>query len=139
MERRDDMMEAPAEEVHEEEATQNAEFDWEEVVDEAAVEGKSGSGEKFFDVEDEVQDSPDANEAVPVVVNQDSAQQKKTETTGVDPSSPSSHLPESEMLKLQVEFERTKAYKFQADLEKAQTENVRLLALLQQAQSKPKP
>ncbi|GAB2278805.1 hypothetical protein Dimus_013479 [Dionaea muscipula] len=59
--RRDDVMEAPAEEVHEEEETQNTKFDWEEVVDEAAVEGESGSGEKFFDAEDEVQDSPDVN------------------------------------------------------------------------------
>ncbi|GAB2297442.1 hypothetical protein Dimus_031546, partial [Dionaea muscipula] len=57
-------MEAPAEEVHEEEETQNAEFDWEEVVDEATVEGESGSGEKLFDVEDEVQDSPDVNKAI---------------------------------------------------------------------------
>ncbi|GAB2268428.1 hypothetical protein Dimus_003389 [Dionaea muscipula] len=138
-ERRDDMMEATAEEVHEEEATQNTEFDWEEVVDEAAVEGESGSGEKFFDAEDEVQDSPDVNEAAPAVVNQDSSQQKKIEIAGVDPSGPSGHLPESEMLKLQAEFERIRANRFQADLEKAQAENARLLALLQQAQSKPKP
>ncbi|GAB2265283.1 hypothetical protein Dimus_000350 [Dionaea muscipula] len=136
--RRDDEVDAP-EEVHEEEESQNTEFDWEEVVDEVAVEGELGSGEKFFDAEDEVQDSPNVNEAVPAVVDQDSAQQKKTETTGVDPSGPSGHLPESVMNRLQAEFERARANKIQADLEKAQAENARLLALLQQAQSKPKP
>ncbi|GAB2286157.1 hypothetical protein Dimus_020582 [Dionaea muscipula] len=117
--RRDDVMEASSEEVHEEEETQNAEFDWEEVVDKAAVEGESRSGEKFFDAEDEVQDSPDVNEAVPAVVDQDSAQQKVTEATGVDPSGPSGHLPESVMNRLQAEFERARANRIQADLEKA--------------------
>ncbi|GAB2294511.1 hypothetical protein Dimus_028716 [Dionaea muscipula] len=34
--RRDDEIEAPAENVHEEEETQNAEFDWEEVVDDCS-------------------------------------------------------------------------------------------------------
>ncbi|GAB2278207.1 hypothetical protein Dimus_012900, partial [Dionaea muscipula] len=78
--------------------------------------------------------------AVPVVIAQDSAQQKVTEPSGVDPSGgPSGHLPESEVLKLQAEFERTRANRFQADLEKAQAENARLLAMLQQAQFKPKP
>ncbi|GAB2285642.1 hypothetical protein Dimus_020083 [Dionaea muscipula] len=97
--RRANVMEAPAEEVHEEEETQNAEFDWEEVVDEAVVEGESGSGEKFFNAEDEVQDSPYVNEAVPAVVDQDSAQQKVTEAARVDPSGPSGHIPESVMNK----------------------------------------
>ncbi|GAB2271192.1 hypothetical protein Dimus_006036 [Dionaea muscipula] len=79
------------------------------------------------------------NEEVPTVVAQDSAQQKVTETAGVDPSGPSGHLPEPEILKLQDEFERTKANRFQADLEKAQAENARLITLLQLAQTKPKP
>ncbi|GAB2273082.1 hypothetical protein Dimus_007888 [Dionaea muscipula] len=43
------------------------------------------------------------------------------------------------MNKLQAEFKRARANQFQADLEKAQAENARLLALLQQAQTKPKP
>ncbi|GAB2279181.1 hypothetical protein Dimus_013833 [Dionaea muscipula] len=81
----------------------------------------------------------DVNEAFPAVVNQDSAQQKKTETAGVDPSGPSGHLPETVMSKLQAEFERACADRIQADLEKAQAENARLLALLQQAQNLPKP
>ncbi|GAB2266238.1 hypothetical protein Dimus_001258 [Dionaea muscipula] len=83
--------------------------------------------------EDEVQESPEVNEEAPAVTAQDSDQPKVT------PSAPSGHLLEFEMLKLQVEFERTRANRFQADLEKAQAENAKLLALLQQAQSKPKP
>ncbi|GAB2270886.1 hypothetical protein Dimus_005750 [Dionaea muscipula] len=126
--RRDDDVEAPEEET-EEEIDAQTDFDWEAVIDEAAVEGESGSGEQFYDAEDEVQESPEVNEEDPAV----------TEAAGVDPSAPSGHLPESEMLKLQAEFERTRANRFQADLEKAQVENARLLALLQQAQSKPKP
>ncbi|GAB2283747.1 hypothetical protein Dimus_018239 [Dionaea muscipula] len=55
------------------------------------------------------------------------------------PSGPSGHIPEVAMNKLQVEFERARANRFQADLEKAQAENARLLVLLQQAQTKPKP
>ncbi|GAB2294899.1 hypothetical protein Dimus_029090, partial [Dionaea muscipula] len=41
--RRDDEIEAPAEEVHEEEEAQNAKFDWEVVIDGAAVQGESES------------------------------------------------------------------------------------------------
>ncbi|GAB2295216.1 hypothetical protein Dimus_029391 [Dionaea muscipula] len=116
--RRDDAPEeeAPTENVHEEEEEGQTDFDWEAVVDEAALEGESGSSEKFYDAEDEVQESPEENEEVPAVVAPDSTQQKVTETAGVDPSGPSGHLPEFEMLKLQDEFERTRANRFQADL-----------------------
>ncbi|GAB2288759.1 hypothetical protein Dimus_023071 [Dionaea muscipula] len=70
--RRDDEIEAPAEEAHEEEEGQN-DFDWEVVIDEAANQGESGLGEKFFDAEDEVQDSPDVDE-IPAVATQASSQ-----------------------------------------------------------------
>ncbi|GAB2278799.1 hypothetical protein Dimus_013473 [Dionaea muscipula] len=72
--RRDDDDVAPEEETEEEEKDQ-PEFDWEAVVDEAAVEGESGSGEKFYDVEDEVQGSPAVNDDTPAVATQASAQQ----------------------------------------------------------------
>ncbi|GAB2301494.1 hypothetical protein Dimus_035513 [Dionaea muscipula] len=136
--RRDDEVEAPEEEAEEEVEAQN-DFDWEAVIDEAADQGESGSGEKFYDAEDEVQESPEVNEKVPAAVAPSSAQQKKTETAGVDPSGPSGRLPESVMNKLQAEFERARANRFQADLERAQAENARLLTLLQQAQNLPKP
>ncbi|GAB2292269.1 hypothetical protein Dimus_026517 [Dionaea muscipula] len=64
---------------------------------------------------------------------------RKQRQIGVDPSCPTGRIPEAVMNKLQAEFERARANRFQADLEKAQAENVRLLALLQQAQTKPKP
>ncbi|GAB2283736.1 hypothetical protein Dimus_018229 [Dionaea muscipula] len=71
--RRDDEIEASAEDVHEEEEAQN-DFDWEAVIDEAADQGESGSGEKFYDAEDEVQESPEVNEEVPAATAQASAQ-----------------------------------------------------------------
>ncbi|GAB2290731.1 hypothetical protein Dimus_025004 [Dionaea muscipula] len=135
--RKDDDDEVLEEEVEEEEKDQ-IDFDWEAVVDEDAVEGESGSGEKFYDAEDEVQGSLEVNDEIPAVVTQASAQQKEPASSGVDPSCPSGHLPEAVMNKLQAEFERARANRFQADLEKAQVENARLLALLQQAQTKPK-
>ncbi|GAB2286729.1 hypothetical protein Dimus_021125 [Dionaea muscipula] len=66
-------------------------------------------------------------------------EQKETTPSGVDPSCPSGRIPEAVMNKMQAEFERARANRFQADLEKAQAENARLLAMLQQAQFKPKP
>ncbi|GAB2272746.1 hypothetical protein Dimus_007565 [Dionaea muscipula] len=48
--RRDDEIEVPAEEVHEEEEVQK-DFDWEAVIDEAAVQGESGSDDQFFDAQ----------------------------------------------------------------------------------------
>ncbi|GAB2288281.1 hypothetical protein Dimus_022621 [Dionaea muscipula] len=69
----------------------------------------------------------------------ETAVEKETEPSGVVPSGPSGHIPESVMNKLQAGFERARADRFQADLEEAEAKNVRLLALLQQAQSNPKP
>ncbi|GAB2268635.1 hypothetical protein Dimus_003588 [Dionaea muscipula] len=131
-------MEFVKEEAQEEEGNQ-ADFDWEAVIDEAAVEGESGSGEKFYDAEDEAQGSPEVNDEIPAAVTHASAQQKEKESSGVDPSCPTGRIPEAVMTKFQAEFERARANGFQAELENAQAENARLLALLQQAQSKPKP
>ncbi|GAB2300054.1 hypothetical protein Dimus_034096 [Dionaea muscipula] len=106
------------------------------VVDEAADQGESGSGEKFYDAEDEIQESTTVVEEIPAVA---SAQQKETEVAGVDPSGSSGHIPDSVMSKLQADFERARANRIQADLERAQAKNARLLVLLQQAKSQPKP
>ncbi|GAB2286335.1 hypothetical protein Dimus_020751 [Dionaea muscipula] len=137
--RRDDDVDAPEEEAEEEEEGNKADFDWEAVIDEAAVEGESGSGEKFYDAEDKEQGSPEVNEETPAAVPQSSTQQKEKDASGVDPSCPTGRIPEAEMTKLQAEFERKRANRFLADLEKAKAENARLLALLHQAQSKPYP
>ncbi|GAB2288199.1 hypothetical protein Dimus_022541, partial [Dionaea muscipula] len=51
----DDGIEAPEEEADEEVEAQN-DFDWEAVIDEAADQGESGSGEKFYDAEDEIRE-----------------------------------------------------------------------------------
>ncbi|GAB2270068.1 hypothetical protein Dimus_004981 [Dionaea muscipula] len=117
--RRDNDVAAPEEEAEKEDEGNRGNFDWEEVVEEAAVEGESGSEEKFYDAEDKDQSSPEVNKEIP--------RQSSTK------------IPEAVMTKLQVEFERKRANRFLADLEKAKAENARLLALLHQAQSKPHP
>ncbi|GAB2296536.1 hypothetical protein Dimus_030648 [Dionaea muscipula] len=58
-------------------------------------------------------------EEVPAVATQASAQQKKTEASGVDPSGPSGHIPDSVFIPFQAEFERAHANRIQPDLEKA--------------------
>ncbi|GAB2287945.1 hypothetical protein Dimus_022297, partial [Dionaea muscipula] len=50
-------------------------------------------------------------------------QQKEKAPTGVDPSAPTGSIPDSVMIQLQDDFERTRANRIQADLEKAQAEN----------------
>ncbi|GAB2278408.1 hypothetical protein Dimus_013093 [Dionaea muscipula] len=136
--RRDDDDETPEEKVEEEEKDQS-DFDWEAVVDEDAIEGESRSDEQFYDAQLDVEEPVTETPAAPEVVAQASVQQKETTASGVDPSCPTGRIPEAVMTKLQAEFKRARANRFQADLEKAQAENARLLALLQQAQSKHKP
>ncbi|GAB2282103.1 hypothetical protein Dimus_016661 [Dionaea muscipula] len=136
--RRDDVVNAPKE-VDEEEGGNQAEFDWEAVIDEPVVEGETRSDEQFYDAQVDVEEPVTETPAAPEVVAHASVQQKETTASGVDPSCPTGRIPEAMMNKLQAEFERARANRFQADLEKAQAENARLLALLQQAQTKPKP
>ncbi|GAB2266423.1 hypothetical protein Dimus_001431 [Dionaea muscipula] len=137
--RRDDDVDAQEGEAEEEEERNQGDFDWEAVEEDAAVEGEPGSGEKFYDAEDKDQGSPEMQEEIPAAAPQSSAQQKEQEASGVDPSCPTGRIPEAELLKFQAEFERKRANRFHADLEKAKAENARLLALLHQAQSKPHP
>ncbi|GAB2265814.1 hypothetical protein Dimus_000849 [Dionaea muscipula] len=136
--RRDDEVKAPEEEAEEEEEGNKDEFDWEAVIDEATVEGESGSDDQFYDAQVEVEEPVTETPVAPAVPAPSTVQQKDTTSSGVDPSCPTGRIPEAVMLKFQAEFERKRANRFHADLEKAQAENARLLALLHQAQSKPK-
>ncbi|GAB2265900.1 hypothetical protein Dimus_000931 [Dionaea muscipula] len=61
--RRDDAVDV-SEEAEEETKGNKDDFDWEAVIDEATVEGESGSGEKFYDAEDKDQSSPEAYEEI---------------------------------------------------------------------------
>ncbi|GAB2283520.1 hypothetical protein Dimus_018027 [Dionaea muscipula] len=79
--RRDDDVDAQKVEAEEEEERNQDGFDWEAVIDEAAVEGESGSGEKFYDAEDKDQGSPEVQEEIPVAAPQSSAQQKEQGTS----------------------------------------------------------
>ncbi|GAB2294505.1 hypothetical protein Dimus_028710 [Dionaea muscipula] len=60
-------------------------FDWEAVIDEATVEGESGSGEKFYDAEDKDQSSPEVQEEIPAATPQSSAQRREQWYFRVDP------------------------------------------------------
>ncbi|GAB2288289.1 hypothetical protein Dimus_022629, partial [Dionaea muscipula] len=137
--RRDDEVEAPEEEAEEEEEGNKAKFDWEAVIDEATVEEESGSDNQFYDAQVEVEEPVTETPAAPAVPTPSTVQQKDTTSSGVDPLCPTGRIPEAVIVKFQAEFERKRANRFHADLEKAQAENARLLALLHQAQSKPKP
>ncbi|GAB2296234.1 hypothetical protein Dimus_030362 [Dionaea muscipula] len=101
--RRDAEIEAPVEEVHEEEEAQNADFDWEAVIDEAAVQGESGSDDQFFDAQVDVEEPVTEAQAAPafLALPGDSTNQQKEQTpAGVDPSGPSGHIPDPVMSKL---------------------------------------
>ncbi|GAB2292326.1 hypothetical protein Dimus_026573, partial [Dionaea muscipula] len=92
------------------EEEQNQECDWEAVVDEAALQGEhmekeveadeSGSGEKFFDVENEVQESAEVSEDVPDVPAPAPVQQKEKAPVGVEPSAPTGSIPDSVFVSL---------------------------------------
>ncbi|GAB2279143.1 hypothetical protein Dimus_013798 [Dionaea muscipula] len=91
--RRDDDVDAPVEEAEEEDEGIKDDFDWEAVIDEATVEGESGSGERFYDAEDKDQGSPKVQEEISAAAPQSSAQQKEQTTSGVDPSCPIGVIP----------------------------------------------
>ncbi|GAB2297977.1 hypothetical protein Dimus_032059 [Dionaea muscipula] len=109
--RRDDDDEAPEEEA-EEKGKDQTEFDWEVVIDEAAEQGESGSDDQFFDAQVDVEEPVTETQAATVVPVPSTVQQKVTDTTGVDPSCPSGHIPEAVMNKLQAEFKRARANRF---------------------------
>ncbi|GAB2297659.1 hypothetical protein Dimus_031748 [Dionaea muscipula] len=122
------------EEVNEEEELQQ-DFDWEAVIDEAALQGESGSDDKFYDAEVEIEEPAAEAPAVPVFPaspGDSTNMQKEPATLGVDPSAPTGSISDSVFGSLQVDFERTRANRIKADLKRAQAENGRLLALLQQ-------
>ncbi|GAB2279348.1 hypothetical protein Dimus_013990, partial [Dionaea muscipula] len=99
--RRDDEEAAPAknEAVNEEE--QNPDFDWEVVVDEAALQGESRSYDQFYDAQVEVEEPVAEAPVVPVFPaspGDSSNQQQEQETVGVDPLGPPGHIPDSIMI-----------------------------------------
>ncbi|GAB2289931.1 hypothetical protein Dimus_024230 [Dionaea muscipula] len=118
--RRDDEVDAP-EEVAEKEVDAQQDFDWEAVIDEAAVQGESGSDDQFFDAQVDVEAPVTETPAAPAFSaspGDSTTRQKEQTPTRFDPSGPSGHLPESIMNRLQAEFQRAGENRIQADLEK---------------------
>ncbi|GAB2276501.1 hypothetical protein Dimus_011223 [Dionaea muscipula] len=72
--RKDDDVDAPEGQAEKEDERNKDDFDWEVVIDEAAVKGESGSGERFYDAEDETQGSPEVQEEIPAAAPQSSLQ-----------------------------------------------------------------
>ncbi|GAB2275448.1 hypothetical protein Dimus_010205 [Dionaea muscipula] len=93
--RKDDEVDAPEEEAEEEvDAQQN--FDWEAVIDEAAVQGESGSNDQLFDAQVDVEEPVTEAPAAPTFPTSpgDSINQQREQTpAGVDPSGPSGRIP----------------------------------------------
>ncbi|GAB2290292.1 hypothetical protein Dimus_024571 [Dionaea muscipula] len=138
--RRDDEIDAPAEhnqneEVAEEE--QNQEFDWEAVNDEEEIQGEevekeveiqegSGSDDKFYDAQVDVEapaDEVPTAPAFPASPADSSTAQKEKAPAGVDPSAPTGSIPHSVFVSLQAELERARENRIQEELDRAQAEN----------------
>ncbi|GAB2294844.1 hypothetical protein Dimus_029037 [Dionaea muscipula] len=63
--RRDDDEEAPEEEAEDENEGNQDDFDWKAVIDEATVEGESGSDDQFYDAQVEVEEPDVKHQARP--------------------------------------------------------------------------
>ncbi|GAB2288893.1 hypothetical protein Dimus_023199 [Dionaea muscipula] len=85
--RRDDVVIVPEEE-DEEEGGNPAEFDWEAVIDEAAVEGESGSDEQFYDAQVDMEELVTETPAAPEVVAQASIRRRKQRRSESTPRVP---------------------------------------------------
>ncbi|GAB2303044.1 hypothetical protein Dimus_037036 [Dionaea muscipula] len=83
--RRRDDTDVPAEEEIDKEEENQTGFDWEAVIDEATVEGESGSREKFYDAEEEAQGSPDLHDEIPAEAPPSSTSTERQGHSRVDP------------------------------------------------------
>ncbi|GAB2290061.1 hypothetical protein Dimus_024352 [Dionaea muscipula] len=127
------------EEVADEGQDNQEDFDWEAVNEEAEIQGDSGSAEKFYDAENEVQGSADVSNEVPEVSAPVSDQQKEKVAAGVDLSVPIGSIPDPLLQHFQAEMDRARADRLQVELNRGCAENARLQALLHQAPPQPKP
>ncbi|GAB2286219.1 hypothetical protein Dimus_020643 [Dionaea muscipula] len=112
--RRDDEIDAPAEHNQNEEG--------EEVEKEVEIQEGSGSDDKFYDTQVEVEAL--ANEvlaapAFPASPADSSTVQKEKAPAGVDPSAPTGSIPNSVFMSLQAELEHARADRIQTKLDRA--------------------
>ncbi|GAB2279178.1 hypothetical protein Dimus_013830 [Dionaea muscipula] len=124
------------EEAEGEDEGNRVDFDREAIIDEATVEGESGSGEKYYDAEEDAQGSQEALDEIPADATPGSIRAEGQGHSGVDPRVP---LARSRLYEVSSEFERKRANKFHDELEKAKAENAKLLAFLHKTQTKPHP
>ncbi|GAB2268965.1 hypothetical protein Dimus_003900, partial [Dionaea muscipula] len=101
-----------------------------EQTEKEAEGAESGSGEKYYDAADEERFAEVDVAAQEVVVlapaiQTNVLQKEKTTSSGVDPSGPSGHLSDLELIQLQAEYAR------------ALQSNTRFQELYQQMKSKP--
>ncbi|GAB2297684.1 hypothetical protein Dimus_031771 [Dionaea muscipula] len=97
--RRDDDVDSPEEETEDEDEGNKDDFDWEAVIDEATVEGESGSGEKFYDAEDKAQGSPDMHDEIPAAETHGSTSTKE-QTTSESTRASYGGIPESRITEI---------------------------------------
>ncbi|GAB2265671.1 hypothetical protein Dimus_000711 [Dionaea muscipula] len=88
--RRDDDVNAQEGEAEKEDEGNKDDFDWEAVIDEAAVEGNPDAEKGFMMLEDETRGSPEVREEIPPVAHKARLRQKEQDNCGVDPSGPTS-------------------------------------------------
>ncbi|GAB2284136.1 hypothetical protein Dimus_018604 [Dionaea muscipula] len=88
--RRDDDEATQEEEAEGEDEGNRVDFGREAIIDEATVEGESGSGEKFYDAEEDAQGSPELPEEIPADATPIRSRREDKEPSGVDPSGPTS-------------------------------------------------
>ncbi|GAB2286327.1 hypothetical protein Dimus_020744 [Dionaea muscipula] len=97
-----------SEEEDEEEGGNQAEFDWETVIHEAAVEGESRSDEQFYDAQVDVEEPRCRDSIAPKWLLKLLLSKGNNEDRS-RPSCPTGRIPEAVMNKLQAEFERARA------------------------------
>ncbi|GAB2302886.1 hypothetical protein Dimus_036880, partial [Dionaea muscipula] len=123
----------------EEEERNRGDFDWEAMIDEATAEGESSSERSFMMPRIRIKALRKCKKRFQRRTPQSSTFSRRNRSLRESTLVSYRVIPEVVMTKLQAEFERKRANRFLADLEKAKAENTRLLALLHQAQSKPHP
>ncbi|GAB2290652.1 hypothetical protein Dimus_024929, partial [Dionaea muscipula] len=135
--RRDDDEATPEEEAEGEDEGNRVDFGWEAIIDEATVEGESGSGRSSMMLEEDAQGSPKLLDEIPARCYTRFDSTEGQGHSGVDPSGPTSR--EVDFTKFRASLNERGLTNFMMNWRRPKRENAKLLALLHQAQTKPHP